>query len=194
MTGRKKDLLITSGGKEYFPGNIEADLMNLPLVEHAVVVGDSRHFPGGAADAENRCAPGFCTTAWPAGRLAAMAHQPQVHAELQRGMDAVNARQARVAHIRRFSVIQDDFSIDNGCLTPRSKNPPQRGAAAVCGRNRSALPRHREPALGSCSTPAAKYSHIRHRPEPWQAQPLTHAHARDNSPKKSCRARENTRQ
>ena len=58
---------------------------------------------------------------------------PQVHAELERGVDAVNARQARVAHIRKFSVIQDDFSIDNGCLTPTQKirrNVVQRQYAA----------------------------------------------------------------
>ena len=133
VTGRKKDLLITSGGKNISPGNIEADLMNLPLVEHAVVVGDSRHYLAALLTLKPDVLRNFAEQHSLPGTHAQWRTHPQVHAELERGVDAVNARQARVAHIRKFSVIQDDFSIDNGCLTPTQKirrNVVQRQYAA----------------------------------------------------------------
>ena len=121
VTGRKKDLLITSGGKNISPGNIEADLMNLPLVEHAVVLGDSRHFLAALLTLKPEGLQNFAQQHGLAGTRPQWCASPEVQAELQRGVDAVNARQARVAQIRKFSVIQDDFSIDNGCLTPTQK-------------------------------------------------------------------------
>ena len=133
VTGRKKDLLITSGGKNISPGNIEADLMNLPLVEHAVVVGDSRHYLAALLTLKPDVLRNFAEQHSLPGTHAQWRTHSQVHAELERGVDAVNARQARVAHIRKFSVIQDDFSIDNGCLTPTQKirrNVVQRQYAA----------------------------------------------------------------
>lgn len=121
VTGRKKDLLITSGGKNVSPGNIEADLMNLPLVEHAVVVGDSRHYLAALLTTKEDVLHDFARQhRLPGGRSDWLGH-PQVHAELQRGIDAVNARQARVAHVRKFSVLESAFSIDNGCLTATQK-------------------------------------------------------------------------
>ncbi len=133
VNGRKKDLLITSGGKNISPGNIEADLMNLPLVEHAVVVGDSRNYLAVLLTLKNDVLLNFAQQHGLTGTLEQWRTSPQVHEELQRGVDDVNSRQARVAHIRKFSVIQDDFSIDNGCLTPTQKirrNVVQRQYAA----------------------------------------------------------------
>ena len=133
VTGRKKDLLITSGGKNISPGNIEADLMNLQLVEHAVVLGDSRHFLAALLTLKHDVLQNFAQQHGLPGTREQWRTTPQVHAELQRGVDAVNARQARVAHIRKFTIIQDDFSIDNGCLTPTQKirrNVVQRQYAA----------------------------------------------------------------
>jgi len=95
--------------------------MNLPLVEHAVVVGDSRNYLATLLTLKTDVLQSFAQQHNLPGTLAQWRTSPQVHEELQRGIDAVNARQARVAHIRKFSVIQDDFSIDNGCLTPTQK-------------------------------------------------------------------------
>jgi long-chain acyl-CoA synthetase len=102
-------------------------------VEHAVVVGDSRHFLAALLTLKADVLRDFAQQLGLPGDLQQWRTSPQVHEELQRGIDAVNARQARVAHIRRFSVIQDDFSIDNGCLTPTQKirrNVVQRQYAA----------------------------------------------------------------
>jgi long-chain acyl-CoA synthetase len=121
VTGRKKDLLITSGGKNISPGNIEADLMNLPLVEHAVVIGDSRHYLSALLTLKPDVLQAFARQHQIPGGPAEWARSSPVHAELQRGIDAVNARQARVAHVRKFSVLESAFTIDNGCLTPTQK-------------------------------------------------------------------------
>ena len=121
VTGRKKDLLITSGGKNVSPGNIEADLMNLPLVEHAVVIGDSRHYLSALLTLKPDVLQAFAQQHRLPGGADDWSTSAPVHEELQRGIDAVNARQARVAHVRKFSVLESAFTIDNGCLTPTQK-------------------------------------------------------------------------
>ena len=108
ITGRKKDLIITSGGKNISPSNLEAELMGTALIEHAVVVGDGRHYlvalltlkPGAAASFENEAA---------------------LHAAVQAEIDTVNSRQARVATLRKFAIIEGSFSIDDGELTATMK-------------------------------------------------------------------------
>ncbi|MEI2622849.1 MAG: AMP-binding protein [Giesbergeria sp.] len=131
VTGRKKDLLITSGGKNISPGNIEADLMNLPLVEHAVVVGDSRHYLSRAADPENRCAAELCAAAQPARHAGAMAHQPPgaCRTAARRGCRQRTAG-ARGPHPQ---VQRHPGRLFHRQRLPHAhaKNPPQRGAAPV---------------------------------------------------------------
>lgn len=119
ITGRKKDLIITSGGKNISPGNIEAALMDVPLVEHAVVCGDGRHFltalltldPESLADLARR--HGLASEA--------LHEHPLVLQALQEGIDEVNTHQARVAHIRKFAVLPRSLSIEGGELTPTMK-------------------------------------------------------------------------
>lgn len=121
VTGRKKDLLITSGGKNISPGNIEAELMNLPLVEHAVVIGDSRHYLAALLTLKPDVLQDLAQRQQLHGGPEQWRLSPVVHAELQRGIDALNERQSRVAHVRKFRVLEGAFSIDNGCLTPTQK-------------------------------------------------------------------------
>ena len=123
ITGRKKDLIITSGGKNISPANLEAELMNQPLVEHAVVVGDGRHYLSAlltlkpdalAALAEQAGVPADAS-------VAEKAAHPAVQGELQRGIDAVNQEHARVATIRKFAVLTEPLSIAGGELTATMK-------------------------------------------------------------------------
>ncbi|NUN60994.1 MAG: AMP-binding protein, partial [Burkholderiaceae bacterium] len=142
VTGRKKDLLITSGGKNISPGNIEADLMNLPLVEHAVVIGDSRHFLSALLTLKPDVLQAFAQQHQIPGGPAEWARSSLVQGELQRGIDAVNAKQARVAHVRKFSVLQ----IHHRQRLPHAhpEDPAQRGAAPVRRRNRGPVPRRHQ--------------------------------------------------
>jgi len=119
ITGRKKDLLITSGGKNISPANIESDLMTVPLVEHAVVCGDGRHYLSALLTVNQDALAALAAASLISGPD--LHRHPLVLAELQRGIDEVNARQARVAHIRKFSVLSRALSIEGGDLTPTLK-------------------------------------------------------------------------
>jgi long-chain acyl-CoA synthetase len=122
VTGRKKDLLITSGGKNISPANIEAGLMNLPLVEHGLVCGDGRHFLTALLTLKPDVLNAFLVSRGVSGVAGAAACQhPLVLAELQKGIDAINQNQAHVAWIRKFTVLAEPLSIDTGALTATMK-------------------------------------------------------------------------
>lgn len=122
VTGRKKDLLITSGGKNISPANIEAGLMNLPLVEHGLVCGDSRHFLTALLTLKADVLQAFLHSNAVSGLTSAQACQhPLVLAELQKGIDSINQNQAHVAWIRKFTVLAEPLSIDTGGLTATMK-------------------------------------------------------------------------
>jgi long-chain acyl-CoA synthetase len=126
VTGRKKDLLITSGGKNISPGNIEAGLMNLPLVEHAVVCGEGRRFLSALLTLDAGPLADFAQRHGLGGGPAAWARDPLVLAALQAAIDEVNAGQARVAHIRKFRVLEQGLTIESGELTATLKIRRQR--------------------------------------------------------------------
>ncbi len=119
ITGRKKDIIITSGGKNIAPANLEIELSALPLVEHAIVCGERRPYLAAlltlnaAAVAEFAGQQGF---AGDDQRL-----KEAIRRELQNGIDAINARHARVENIRRFTILPQPLSIENGDLTPTMK-------------------------------------------------------------------------
>jgi long-chain acyl-CoA synthetase len=122
VSGRKKDLLITSGGKNVSPANLEAALMDLPLVEHAIVCGDGRHFLSAMLTLEPETLERFLATQG-LGSLsrAEASRHPAVMAELQKGIDELNQGQSRVAWIRKFTVLPDALSVDTGALTATMK-------------------------------------------------------------------------
>jgi len=119
ITGRIKDIIITSGGKNITPANLETDLMNAPLIEHAVVVGDARAYltalvtlsPDALADwaRKHGVSPEEARTS------------PGLIEALQKAVDAVNTRHARVENIRKFRVLDHSLSVENGELTPTLK-------------------------------------------------------------------------
>ncbi|MFT5683742.1 MAG: long-chain acyl-CoA synthetase [Myxococcota bacterium] len=107
ITGRKKDIIITAGGKNIAPKNIEAALKNLTLVSQAVVIGDRRKFLSALITLDPE--------------TDARHDDPAVLAEIQKGVDSVNARFARVEHIRKFTILPRDFDVENKELTPTLK-------------------------------------------------------------------------
>ncbi|WP_374641613.1 long-chain fatty acid--CoA ligase, partial [Hydrogenophaga sp.] len=122
VSGRKKDLLITSGGKNISPANLEAELMDLPLVEHGIVCGDGRHFLSALLTLKPDALETFLQAHGLQGlAMAAACRHPMVLAELQKGIDDINRHQARVAWIRKFTVLPEPLSIDTGALTVTMK-------------------------------------------------------------------------
>ncbi len=119
IVGRKKEIIITSGGKNIAPKNIEAALKNLPLISQAVVIGDRRRYLTALLTLEAEAASQFAAKHGITGEL----HTNQTVIDtIQKGIDEqVNSLFARVEHVRSFAVLPHDFSIENGELTPTLK-------------------------------------------------------------------------
>lgn len=118
ITGRKKELIITSGGKNIAPVGIEAALKRIDLVAEAVVIGDARKFLSALLALEPEAAARFAAEH---GIDGPPHESPRLIEELQRGVDEVNAGFARVEHIRKFRVLPRVFTIEDGELTPTLK-------------------------------------------------------------------------
>jgi long-chain acyl-CoA synthetase len=120
ITDRKKDLIITAGGKNISPGNIENALGSHPLIAHAVAIGDRRPYMTAllSLDAEEAAAIA-AQRGWPID-VRAMAEHPGVRTELQAHVDAVNAGLSHVEQVKRFTVIANEFTVDEE-LTPTMK-------------------------------------------------------------------------
>ena len=120
ITDRKKDLIITAGGKNISPGNIENALATHPLVGHAVAIGDRRPFMTALITLDAEEVAAIATQrGWPR-EPAALAEHPGVRTELQRHVDAVNAKLSQVEQVKRFAILPNEFSQDAE-LTPTLK-------------------------------------------------------------------------
>src|ERR1022692_4497558 len=120
ITDRKKDLIITAGGKNISPGNIESAVGTHPLVGHAVAIGDRRPYMTALLTLDPDEAPAIASQrGWPSD-LEELAQHPAMHEELQRHIDSVNAKLSHVEQVKRFAVLPRDFSPDEE-LTPTLK-------------------------------------------------------------------------
>jgi len=119
ITGRIKDIIITSGGKNITPANIETDLMNDPLIEHAVVVGDAKPYLTALVTLSE---DGLAKFAKAKGMDAGAARvSDALTAALQTAVDGVNKRYARVENVRKFRVLPAALTVETGELTPTMK-------------------------------------------------------------------------
>ena len=123
ITGRIKDIIITAGGKNVSPIPLEEEIAKCPIVEHCVVVGDQRPFIGALVtlDPESLAiwlpAHGLSTET-PVDRLATNA---AVREEIQQYVDKANATVSRAESVRKFTVLDTQFTQENKCLTPSLK-------------------------------------------------------------------------
>jgi long-chain acyl-CoA synthetase len=122
ITGRKKDIIITAGGKNITPANLENGLKQNRWISHAVVVGDRRPYLVALLTLDAEEAPAL------AGQLGlegldveAMADDERVRAEIQKAVDEVNSHVGPVEQIKRFQILPWDLSQEGGELTPTLK-------------------------------------------------------------------------
>ncbi|WP_310621399.1 AMP-dependent synthetase/ligase [Flexibacterium corallicola] len=119
ITGRKKDIIVTSGGKNISPAMIEGDLISAPMIEHAIIVGDDRKYLSALISLDPESLEVFAEKE---GLSVQGALQSIVlNNYLQSVIDEVNKRHARVEHIRRFKVLPEGLSIEGGELTATMK-------------------------------------------------------------------------
>ena len=123
ITGRKKDIIITAGGKNVSPIPMEQEIAKCPIVEHAVVVGDNRPFIGALVTLDPEGLAAWLPTVGlsadtPLDRVATTA---AVHDEIQQYVDKANATVSRAESVRKFVVLDTQFTQGNKCLTPSLK-------------------------------------------------------------------------
>jgi long-chain acyl-CoA synthetase len=123
ITGRKKELLVTAGGKNVAPAPLEDPLRADPLIGQAVVVGDKRPFISALISLDSEMLP-----IWLANNgadkkmtMAQAAKSPIVLAEIQKAIDRVNRHFSRAESIRKFVVIDQELTEESGHLTPSLK-------------------------------------------------------------------------
>ena len=122
ITGRKKDIIITAGGKNLTPANIENDLKQSRWISQAVMHGDRRPFPSVLITLdEEEIVPWAQAHGIEDTSIAALARDPQVLALIQAELDRANAKYAQVEQVKRFFILDHDLSQETGELTPTLK-------------------------------------------------------------------------
>jgi long-chain acyl-CoA synthetase len=122
ITGRKKELIVTAGGKNVAPAVLEDRLRGHPLVSQVVVVGDGKPFIGALVTLDVEMLPGWLTNhGKPQMSVEEARTDPAVLASLERGVARANEAVSRAESIRKFSILDDDFTELNGFLTPSLK-------------------------------------------------------------------------
>jgi long-chain acyl-CoA synthetase len=123
IVDRKKELIITAGGKNISPANIEAALKSFPLIGQAAVIGDNRPFISALIVLDPEVAPVWAkqqgiseTTA-----MADLARHPVVHAEVEREVNEANLRFSQVERVKKFTILVDEWQPDSEELTPTMK-------------------------------------------------------------------------
>jgi long-chain acyl-CoA synthetase len=121
ITGRKKDIIITAGGKNLTPANIENDLKQSRWISQAVMHGDRRPFPVALITLDGDEILPWAREQGKPEDLAALAEDPDVRALVQAELDRANEGYASVGQIKKFVILDHDLSQETGELTPTLK-------------------------------------------------------------------------
>jgi long-chain acyl-CoA synthetase len=122
IVDRKKELIITAGGKNISPSNLEALLKTNPLVGQVCVIGDNRAYLTALIVLDGQGAPAWAAAHGIAAHgLAELAEHPEVRADIERTVHAVNERVSRVENIRKWTILPTEWSVETAELTPTLK-------------------------------------------------------------------------
>src|SRR4051794_5053113 len=121
ITGRKKDIIITAGGKNLTPANLENDLKRSRWISQAVMYGDRRPFPAALITLDPEEIVHFAREHSLPDDIPSLAKEPKVVELIQGVLDEVNANYARVEQIKKFFILDHDLSQETGELTPTLK-------------------------------------------------------------------------
>ncbi|MER8005546.1 AMP-dependent synthetase/ligase [Streptomyces sp. NPDC094149] len=123
ITGRKKDILVTSGGKNVSPAVLEDRLRSRPPIGQCVVVGDNRPFVAALITLEPEAVAHWLSVrGLPADTpMSEVVRDPRMRADVQRAVDYANEAVSRAESIRAFTLVEGEFNEENGLLTPSLK-------------------------------------------------------------------------
>ena len=121
IVGRKKDIIITAGGKNLTPANIENDLKQSRWISQAVMHGDRRPYPVVLITLDEDEIAQFAQERTLPGAIADLSRHPDVLELVQAEVDRANSRYAQVEQVKRFVILDHDLSQETGELTPTLK-------------------------------------------------------------------------
>ncbi|MER0246458.1 AMP-dependent synthetase/ligase [Streptomyces sp. HSW2009] len=122
ITGRKKEILVTAGGKNVAPAVIEDRIRAHALVAECMVVGDARPFVGALITLDEEFLPRWAAEQGKADAApAALRADPELLAEIQRAVDDGNAAVSKAESVRKFRILATQFTEDSGHVTPSMK-------------------------------------------------------------------------
>jgi long-chain acyl-CoA synthetase len=121
ITGRKKDIIITAGGKNLTPANIENDLKQCRWISQAVMHGDQRPYPVILITLDEEEIPIYAREHGLAEDIPTLSHEPRIQALIQAEIDRVNSKYAQVEQVKKFAILDHDLSQPTGELTPTLK-------------------------------------------------------------------------
>ena len=121
ITGRKKDIIITAGGKNLTPANFENDLKQCRWISQAVMHGDQRPYPVALITLDEEEIPIFAREHGLPEDVASLCREPAVLALIQKEIDHANTKYAQVEQVKKFCILDHDLSQATGELTPTLK-------------------------------------------------------------------------
>jgi long-chain acyl-CoA synthetase len=121
ITGRKKDIIITAGGKNLTPANIENELKQCPFISQAVMYGDRKPYPVALITLDPEEILPWAKEHGLPEDLPALAEDEQVLDMIQKELDRANSNYAQVEQVKKFKILDHDLAIDSGELTPTLK-------------------------------------------------------------------------
>ena len=121
ITGRKKDIIITAGGKNLTPANFENDLKQSPFVSQCVMHGDRRPFPVALITLDEEVVVPWAEQQGLPTDVAELAQHPKVRELVQGLVDAANEKYAQVEQVKKFVILDHDLSQETGEMTPTLK-------------------------------------------------------------------------
>ncbi|CAN2206740.1 FAA1 Long-chain acyl-CoA synthetases (AMP-forming) [Candidatus Nanopelagicaceae bacterium] len=120
ITGRKKELIVTAGGKNVAPAVLEDRLRAHPLVSQCMVVGDNQPFIAALITIDPDMAKGWIAANHKTGAtIATLVNDPDLIAVVQTAVDEANKAVSKAESIRKFAILPDDFTIAGGQLTAK---------------------------------------------------------------------------
>ena len=121
ITGRKKDIIITAGGKNITPANLEAEIKQSPYVSQCVVIGDRRPYLVALITLDMEECAKLCEERGWSADPAELRQNEEVRAIIQKHIDEINQKFARVEQVKKFEILPHDLSQETGELTPTMK-------------------------------------------------------------------------
>jgi len=121
ITGRKKDIIITAGGKNITPANLEAEIKQQPLVSQCVVVGDRRPYLVALITLDPEEILTYAREHGLPEDLGRLAESEEIKAAIEAHVEKINQRFARVEQVKKITILPNDLSQANGELTPTLK-------------------------------------------------------------------------